>query len=431
VKATVEKLEDSFAHLSIEVDEDRFQRSLDESYHRLSYRVRVPGFRKGRVPRQILEMRIGKETLIEDALKNIIPEAYVEAVKETGIDPIDEPEFTVTEAEEGKPVKFDAKVLVRPEVKLPDYKEIRIEREIPEVSDEDVDRQIQILRENQAVFVTVDREDVADGDFVLVKIGVTCEGQLVDLGIGDDPVLVQAGNEKGDFLGISKGIVGLKTGEEAELEITLPEGFPDKEVAGKQGIASVKIEGIRAKELPELTEEFAKAIGGFESVDAMRQGIREIIEKSVKERFETEYINKVVDKITEEAEVDVPEILVERQIDRTLRDFEANLVEQGLSLDGYLESCGLDKEALRSNYRDEAHKGVKAEFVLEAIAKAEGFEASDDEVNEKVKLLADYRESPFEDMKELLTQSGRIRQIEGAIIREKTRKRLAELAGGE
>ncbi len=431
MKATVEKLEDSFAHLSIEVDEDRFQRSLDESYHRLSYRVRVPGFRKGRVPRQILEMRIGKETLIEDALKNIMPEAYVEAVKETGIDPIDEPEFTVTEAEEGKPVKFDAKVLVRPEVKLPDYKEIRIEREIPEVSDEDVDRQIQILRENQAVFVTVDREDVADGDFVLVKIGVTCEGQLVDLGIGDDPVLVQAGNEKGDFLGISKGIVGLKTGEEAELEITLPEGFPDKEVAGKQGIASVKIEGIRAKELPELTEEFAKAIGGFESVDAMRQGIREIIEKSVKERFETEYINKVVDKITEEAEVDVPEILVERQIDRTLRDFEANLVEQGLSLDGYLESCGLDKEALRSNYRDEAHKGVKAEFVLEAIAKAEGFEASDDEVNEKVKLLADYRESPFEDMKELLTQSGRIRQIEGAIIREKTRKRLAELAGGE
>ncbi|NLB73270.1 MAG: trigger factor family protein, partial [Firmicutes bacterium] len=157
MKATVEKLEDSFAHLSIEVDEDRFQRSLDESYHRLSYRVRVPGFRKGRVPRQILEMRIGKETLIEDALKNIIPEAYVEAVKETGIDPIDEPEFTVTEAEEGKPVRFAAKVLVRPEVKLPDYKEIRIEREIPEVSDEDVDRQIQILRENQAVFVTVDR----------------------------------------------------------------------------------------------------------------------------------------------------------------------------------------------------------------------------------------------------------------------------------
>jgi trigger factor len=431
VKATVEKLEDSFAHLSIEVDESRFQRSLDESYHRLSYRVRVPGFRKGRVPRQILEMRIGKETLIEDALKEIIPEAYVEAVKATGIDPIDEPEFTVTEAEEGKPVKFTAKVLVRPEVKLPDYKEIRIEREIPEVSDEDVDRQIRILRENQAVFVTVDREDVADGDFVLVKIGVTCEGQLVDLGIGDDPVLVQAGNEKGDFLGISKGIVGLKTGEEAEIEITLPEEFTDTEVAGKQGIASVKIEGIRKKELPELTEEFAKAIGGFESVDAMRQGIREIIEKSVKERFETEYINKVVDKITEEAEVDVPEILVERQIDRTLRDFEANLVEQGLSLDGYLESCGLDKEALRSNYRDEAHKGVKAEFVLEAIAKAEGFEASDDEVNEKVKLLADYRESPFEDMKELLTQSGRIRQIEGAIIREKTRKRLAELAGEE
>lgn len=431
MKATVEKLEDSFAHLSIEVEESRFQKALDESYHRLSYRVRVPGFRKGRVPRQILEMRIGKETLIEDALKSLVPEAYVEAVKETEIDPLDEPEFTVTEAEEGKPVKFTAKVLVRPEVRLPDYREIRIERELPEVSDEDVDRQIQVLRDNQAVFVTVERDNITDGDFVLVKVSVTCEGQLVDLGIGEDPVLIQAGSEKGDFLGISKGIVGLRTGEEAEIEITLPEGFPDSEFAGKQGFASVEVEGIREKEIPELTDEFAKAIGGFESVDAMRQGIRDIIEKSVKERFETEYINKVVDKITEETEVDVPEILVEREIDRILRNFEANLVEQGLSLEGYFESLGMDKEALRSNYRDEAYKGVKAEFVLDAIAKAEGFEASDDEVNEKVKLLADYRESPFEDMKELLTQSGRIRQIESAIIREKTRKRLGELAGGE
>jgi trigger factor len=431
VKATVEKLEDSFAHLSIEVEEGRFQSSLDESYHKLSYRVRVPGFRKGRVPRQILEMRIGKETLIEDALKSLIPEVYVEAVKETGIDPLDEPEFTVTEAEEGKSLKFTAKVLVRPEVKLPDYKQVRIERELPEVSAEDVDRQIQVLRENQAVFVTVDRDNVIDGDFVLVKISVTCEGELADLGIGEDPVLVQAGNEKGDFLGISKGIVDLKTGEETEIEITLPEGFPNKEFAGKRGIAGVKVEGIREKELPELTDEFAKAIGDFESVESLRQGIREILEKSVKERFETEYIDKVVDKVTEEAEVDVPEVLVEREIDRTLRNLESNLVQQGLTLEGYLESCGLDKEALRSNYRDEAYAGVKAEFVLDAVAKAEGFEASDDEVNEKVKLLADYRESPFEDMKELLTQSGRIRQIESAIIREKTRKRLGELAGGE
>jgi trigger factor len=155
------------------------------------------------------------------------------------------------------------------------------------------------------------------------------------------------------------------------------------------------------------------------------------MEKVVKERFEAEYIDKVVDKITEEAEVDVPEVLVEREVDRMLHDFEANLVQQGLSLEGYLESVGIDKEDLRSNYRDDAYKGVKAEFVLEAIAKAEGFEASDDEVNERVRLLAQYRDTTFEDMKELLTHSGRIRQIEDAIIIEKTKKRLAEIAGGE
>lgn len=431
MKATVEKLEDSFAHLSIEVDESEFQRSLDESYRRYSYRVSIPGFRKGRVPRQILEMRIGKATLIEDALKRIIPEAYIEAIKETGIDPIDEPEFSVTEAEEGKPVKFTARVLVRPEVKLPDYKEIRIEREIPEVSEEDVDSQIERLRENQAVFATVDREDVIEEDYVLARLSISCDGEPVDLGLGDDPVLMQAGSEKGDFLGISKHLLGLKVGEEAEIEVTLPEHFVDTEVAGKQGIATVKIDGIRKKELPELNEEFAKAVGDFESVDALRERIRETMEKVVKERFEAEYIDKVVDKITEEAEVEVPEVLVEREVDRMLHDFEANLVQQGLSLEGYLESVGIDKEDLRSNYRDDAYKGVKAEFVLEAIAKAEGFEASDDEVNERVRLLAQYRDTTFEDMKELLTHSGRIRQIEDAIIIEKTKKRLAEIAGGE
>jgi trigger factor len=431
VKATVEKLENSFAYLSIEVEESRLQRSLDESYHRLSYRVKVPGFRKGRVPKRILEMRIGKETLIEDALRSLIPEVYVEAVKELGIDPLDEPELSVSEAEEGKPLKLTAKVLVRPEVKLPDYKQIRIEKEIPEISDEDVDRQIQILRENQAVLVPVDREIVQDGDYVLVKVNVTSQGEDVDLGIGDEAVIIRAGDGEGSFLDINKGVVGLKIGDEAEIEATLPERFQDEKFAGKQGLASVKVEAIRKREVPELTDEFAKAMGDFENVDAMRQGIREILEKSVKERFETEYIDKVVDKITEEAEVDVPEILVEREIDRTLRNFEANLVEQGLSLEGYLESCGLDKEALHSNYRDDAYSAVKSEFVLDAIAKAEGFEAQDNEVNEKVKVIADYKESPFEDMKELLTQSGRIRQIESVIIREKTRKRLGELAASE
>ena len=430
MKATVEKLEDSFAHLSIEVEESRFQNSLDESYHRFSNRVKVPGFRKGRVPRQILEMRIGKETLMEDALKSLIPEVYVEAVKELGIEPLDEPELTVGEIEEGKPLKLTAKVLVRPEVKLPDYKQVRIEKEIPKVSDEDVDRQIQILRENQAVLAPVERENVIDGDFVLVKVDVTSQGQAVDLGLGEDAVLVRAGDE-GDFLGVSKGIVGLAIGETGEIEITLPEEFHDEQFAGKQGIATVKVEAIREKQIPELTDEFAKAIGDFESVDAMRHGLREIIEKSVKERFETEYINKVVDKITEEAEVDVPEILVEREIDRTLQSFEASLVEQGLSLEGYLKSCGLDEEALRNNYRDDAYAAVKSEFVLDAIAKAEGFEASDDEVNEKIQLIADYKESPFEDMRELLTKSGRIRPIESAIIREKTKRRLGELAEGE
>lgn len=430
MKATVEKLENSFAHLSIEVGESRFRGFLDESYSKFSRQVRVPGFRKGKVPKQILEMRIGKETLIEDALKNLIPEVYVEAVEATGIDPLDEPDLKITEAEEGKPIKLTAKVLVRPEIKLPDYRQIRVEKEMPEVSDEDVDKQIQIFRENQATLVPVDHDTVADHDFVLAKINVTFEGQTIDLGIGDDSILVEAGDDKADFLGISRGVTGLKINDETEIEATLPEGFHQKEYAGKQVLVKIKIDGIRKKELPEVNDEFAKAFGDFQDINAMRQAIRENLEDSIKKRLEIEYINKVIDEISKETEVDVPEILVERQIDGTLNNLESTLAEQGLTMEGYLESCGFDKEDLRDNYRDDAYAVVKADLVLDAIAKAEGLEAADNEIDDRIRIIANYKESSFEDMKELLIQSGRIKQIENAIIKEKTRKRLGEFAQG-
>ncbi len=430
VKAAVERIEGSFAHLAIEVDEAQISRALDESYHRLAQRVTVPGFRKGRVPRQILEMRIGKGALYEDALKRLVPQSYVEAVKETGIDPMDEPDFDIEQFEDGKPLRFKAKVLVRPEVKLPDYRDIRVEKKVPEVSDDDVDHYIGVLQQNRGTAVPADHDEVQAGDLVTVDLEIASDDTPLEIR-GDGKGIVIEAAAKQDLPGLGKGLIGLKAGDEKVIDTTVPDTYHDKSLAGKPAKARVVVKEIRERKLPEVNDEFAKAVGGYDSVDAMRRDIRERLQKSAESRAEAEYGKAVVDRITQEAEVDVPEALVERQVDFLARNLSENLAQQGMTLEGYLEACGLDQEALRKSFRGEAQAAVKTDLVLDAISKAEGFGATDDEVNARLSRIASSQGKPAGEIRELLTRTGRIDSIEDAIVREKTIDHLVRLASGE
>ncbi|MGE5584024.1 MAG: trigger factor [Bacillota bacterium] len=426
----MERIEENFAHLDIEVDEAEVSRALDESYRRLAQRVTVPGFRKGRAPRQILEMRLGKGALYEDALKSLVPRGYAEAVKETGIHPIDEPDFDIEQIEEGKSLKFRAKVLVRPEVRLPDYRAIRVEKVTPEVGEGEVDRFIETLQRNRATAEPADHDTVQAGDLVTVDLELTCGGEPVEVR-GDGKGLVVEAAAKQDLPGLGEGIIGLKPGEEKVIETIVPESHPDKNLAGKPAEARVVIREIRVRRLPEVNDEFAKAVGDYESLEAMKQDIRERLQKSAESRAEAEYRKAVVDRITQEAEVDVPEPLVDRQVDFMVRDLAGGLAQQGMTLEGYLEACGLDEETLRKSYRDEAKKIVKTDLVLDAITRAEGFAATDDEVNSRIAEIASRQGKTADEIRELLTRAGRIHSIEDAIVREKTVDNLIRLANGE
>ncbi|MGE5588523.1 MAG: trigger factor [Clostridia bacterium] len=430
VKAAVERIEGNFAHLDIEVDEAQVDRALDESFRRLAQRVTVPGFRKGKVPRPILEMRLGKGALYEDALKRLVPHGYMEAVKETGIEPLDEPDFDIEQLEEGKPLKFKAKVLVRPEVKLPDYRAIRVEKTTPEVGDDEVDRYIEVLRRNRATAEPADHDAVQAGDLVTVDLELTSDGKRLEVRGGGKGLVVEAA-AKQDLPGLGEGLIGLKPGGEKTIETTVPATYPEKGLAGKPALARVVVKEIRVRKLPDVNDEFAKAVGGFDSLDAMKRDIRERLEKSAQSRAEAEYRKAVVDRITQEAEVDVPEPLVDRQVDFMVRDLAESLAQQGMTLEGYLEACGMDEEALRKSYRDDAKALVKSELVLDAISKAEGFAATSDEVDSRIAQIASRQGGTVDEVRELLTKTGRIHSVEEAIVREKTIDRLVQLAKGE
>ncbi|MCR4403674.1 MAG: trigger factor [Firmicutes bacterium] len=426
----MERIEGNFAHLSIEVDEAHVNRALDESYRRLVQRVTVPGFRKGKVPRPILEMRLGKGALYEDALKSLVPRVYMEAVKETGIDPVDEPDFDIEQIEEGKPLRFKAKVLVRPEVKLPDLRAIRVEKASAEVSDDEVNRYVEVLRRNRATAEPADHDAVQAGDLVTIDLELTSDGRRLDVRGGGKDLVVEAA-AKQDLPGLGEGLTGLKPGEEKTIETTVPPTYPEKELVGKPALARVTVKGIRVRKLPEVNDEFAKAVGGFDSVEAMKRDIRERLEKSAQSRAEAEYRKAVVDRITQEAEVDVPERLVDRQVDFMVRDLAESLAQQGMTLRGYLEACGMDEETLRKSYRDDAKALVKSELVLDAISKAEGFVATPDEVDSRIAQIALRQGSKADEVRELLTKTGRIHSVEEAIVRDKTIDYLVGLARGE
>ncbi|MEW5866676.1 MAG: trigger factor [Bacillota bacterium] len=430
MEATVERIEGNFAHLAIEVDEAQVKRALDESYRKLAQRVIVPGFRKGKVPRHVLEMRIGKGALYEDALKALVPRAYADAVKETGIDPIDQPDFDVEQIEDGRPLKFKARVLVRPEVKLCDYRAVRVEKNVPRVEDDEVDQYIRVLQQNRSAAVPADHDTVAEGDLVTVDMALTSEGKPLEVRGGGKDLVIEVG-AKQDLQGLGQGLVGLAIGDEKDIETLLPENFHDKDYAGKAAVAHVKVKDIRQRKLPELDDEFARAVGGYESLDAMRRDIRERLQKAAEGRAETEYKKAVINEITKESEVDVPEVLVERQVDRMVRSLADSLAQQGLTLEGYLDACGLDQDALRKSYRDDAYSMVKSELVMDAVSKAEGITATRDEIDTELREVANRERKTVEEIRELLTKIGRIGDIEDAIVRRKTIDHLVRLSAGE
>jgi trigger factor len=388
MSAKFEKLEGNQGVLTVEVDAETVSTSLDSAFKKVVKQINVPGFRKGKMPRPLFEKRFGVESLYQDAIDLMLPEAYTTAIEETGIEPVDRPEIDVEQMEKGKTFIFTAKVTLKPEVKLGNYKGLEVETFETSVTDEDVDNEIKSLQEKQAELVVKEDGKAENGDTVVMDFEGFVNDEAFEGGKAENYSL-ELGS--GQFIpGFEEQLVGLATGESKDVEVSFPEEYHAAELAGKPAVFKVTLHEIKGKALPELDDEFAKDVDDeVETLDALKEKIKSRLEHDKKHEEEHYLQNTVVEKATANAEVEIPSVMIDNEVDRMLQEFEQRLQAQGMNLELYFQFSGQNEEALRGQMKEEAEQRVRGNLTLEAIVKAENIEVSDEEVNVELQKMAD------------------------------------------
>ncbi|MFX3628272.1 MAG: trigger factor [Ectobacillus sp.] len=401
MSAKWEKLEGSVGVLTVEVDAQEVNKGLDAAFKKVVKNLNVPGFRKGKLPRPLFEQRFGVESLYQDALDIILPEAYSKAIDETGIFPVAHPEINIEQMEKGKNLIFTAKVTVKPEVKLGEYKGLEVEKLDSTVTDEDVENELKALQERNAELVVKEDGAVENGNTAVIDFEGFLNGEAFEGGKGENYSL-EIGS--GSFIpGFEEQLVGMKAGEEKEINVTFPEEYHAAELAGQPAVFKVKVHEIKAKELSALDDEFAKDVNEeVETLDELKAKLRADLEERKKNEAENKLRNDVVEKASENAEVEIPEAMINTELDRMVREFEQRLQYQGMNLDLYFQFTGQDEEKLKEQMKEEAQVRVKTNLVLEAIIEAENIEATDEEVNAEVEKMAEMYNMPADAVRQAL-----------------------------
>ena len=401
MSAKWEKQEGNEGQLTFQVDAGKFDQALDQAFKKVVKEVQVPGFRKGKMPRGLFEQRFGVESLYQDAVDILLPEAYTNAVEETGIEPVDQPSVDVTQIEKGKDLIFTAQVTVKPEVKLGEYKDLEVEEESVEVTDEDVERELHQQQEQQAELVVKEEGQVEEGDTVVIDFKGYVDGEAFEGGEAENHQL-EVGS--GSFIpGFEEQLIGKEAGEETEVTVTFPEEYHAEELAGKEATFEVKIHEIKAKELPEMDDEFAKDVDEeVESLDELKEKTRTRLQEQKENDAETKKRESLINQATDNAEVDVPEAMVETELDRMVKEFEQRLQMQGMTMDMYYQFSGTDENSLKEQMKEDAGKRVKTNLTLAAIAEVEDVEVTDEDVEQELQTMAEMYQTELEQLKQML-----------------------------
>ncbi|MBO2533847.1 MAG: trigger factor [Thermoactinomycetaceae bacterium] len=417
MKASWEKTENNQGVLTVEVDGETVEKALNQAFRKVVKRVTVPGFRKGKVPRAIFERRFGVEVLYEDALDILLPDAYASAVKETGIEPVDRPEIEIEQMEKGKPLIFKATVTVKPEVKLGEYKGLEVPKKDFEVKPEDVDAELEAMRKRQGQLEAVEDGTVEKGDRVIIDFEGTIDGKPFEGGKADGFSLEVGSGRM--IPGFEDQLIGMKPGEEKTITVTFPEDYHVKELSGKEASFRIKLHEIKRLRLPELDDEFAQDVSEFDTLEELKKDIENKLKERAKREEEEYRRNQLVEMAAANAEIDLPPVMVEREIDHMLEHFEQHLRFQGMNLEMYKQFSGKDDKALREEFREEAEKKVRANLVLEAIAKEENLEVTDEEIDEELEKLAEQLNQSKDEVRRLLEERDGLEGIKNQLLTRK------------
>ena len=396
----VEKLEKNMAKLTIEVSAEEFDAAIEQAYQKDKKKISLPGFRKGKAPRKMIEKMYGTGVFYEDAANIVIPKAYSEAAKECGEEIVSQPEISVTQIGAGQPFIFTAEVALKPAVTLGDYKGVEVEKTPVEVSEEEVDKEVDKERENNSRTIDVDDRAVEKGDMIKLNFEGFVDGTPFEGGKAEDYSLTIG---SGSFIpGFEDQLIGAKIGEEVEVNVTFPEEYHAAELKGKPAVFKCTVNEIKVKELPEADDEFAKDVSEFDTLAEYKDDIRaKLLEKKTADA-KREKQNKTVAKAVENATMEIPEAMITEQVRRMADDFARRLQSQGLSMDQYMQFTGLTMDALAQQMRPEALKRIQNSLVLEALAKAENIEVSDEKLDEELQRMAELYSMEVEKIKELL-----------------------------
>ncbi|AXH99345.1 trigger factor [Sporosarcina sp. PTS2304] len=383
-----EKLEGSEGKLTFEVSVERFNEAVDQAFKKVVKKVQAPGFRKGKMPRKMFDKMYGEESLYNDAIDIVLPEAYSAAVDEADVEPIAAPEIDIEKLEKGEPVVFTAVIALKPEVKLGEYKGLEVTRQTTEVTEEEIDQQLEQRREGLAEMVVKEDAAVEEGDTVTIDFEGFADGEAFEGGKSEGYDL-EIGS--GSFIpGFEEQVVGMKAGEQKDIEITFPEEYHAAELAGKPATFKVKVHEVKAKEIPELDDELAKELDeNVSSVEELRTKLREEAEEVKKNESETALRDDLVEQAASNAEMDIPQAMIDSEINRMMQDFEQRLQMQGMNLELYFQFSGQDEAALREQMKDDALSRVRVSLTLEAIGAAENVEVPEEEVQAELEKMSE------------------------------------------
>jgi len=405
----VEKLEKSRAKLTIEVSAEEFDAAIDKAYQKSRGRISLPGFRKGKAPRAMVEKMYGSGIFYEDAANILIPDAYEAAVDESGLEIVAQPEIDVDQVEKGKPFIFTATVVVKPEVTLGDYKGIEVEKRTVEVSEEEVSEEIDRTREKNSRMITVDDRAAQDGDTVVIDFDGYVDGEQFEGGKAEDYELVLGSHTFID--NFEDQLVGKNIGDDVEVNVTFPDQYQAEELQGKPAVFKVKIKEISVKELPELDDDFAQDVSDCDTLEDYKNEIREKLLKSKEDEAKRQKEDEVIGKIIENAEMEIPEEMVDMQTRQMTQEFARNLQQQGLSLEQYMRYTAMTPEEMVEELKPQALQRIQSRLVLEAVAAAESLEVSGEDYEKEIENMAEMYGMEVDHLRDVISEDEK-KQIE-------------------
>lgn len=417
MKVTTEKIDNHKVVLEITVPQEEVKKGLDLAFAKLSKKINIPGFRKGKVPRNVLISKIGKQALLEEAFDIVAPNALNKALVEQNLDPVVRPEVDIITLEEEKELVFKATIVPKPEIELGEYKNLKVEKNVEAVTEEQIQNQINNLLNNNAKMVVAENAEIKDGDFAVIDFKGFVDDEAFEGGEGKGYPL-QIGS--GSFIpGFEEQLVGAKAGDERDVNVVFPVEYHAPNLAGKSAMFKVTINDVKRKEMPTLDDEFVKDVSAFNTVEELKADIKANLEKVAAEKAENAVKSAALKQASDNCKVELPEVMIENRINHMIEELKSGLEGRGMKFEQYLEYVKMDLDAIRNNYREIAAENVKADLMLEAIAKAEDVKVEATDLADEVENMAKAYGATPEQVQSIIQQQGRINDLINTVVRKK------------